>query len=79
MREQVEEAAHARAKAALKAFLLRNEENKAAKAAARLRSRENDLRLLALGERVEAARDAVRAVPKKHGTLPVRTPRRTVL
>jgi len=65
-REQAEEAAHARAKAALKAFLLRNE---AAKAAARLRSRENDLRLLALGERVEAARDAARAAPQSHSQL----------
>ncbi len=68
-REQAEEAAHARAKAALKAFLLRNEESKAAQAAARLRSRETDLRLLALGERVEAARDAARAAPQSHNQL----------
>ena len=59
-RPQAEEAAHQRAKASLKAFLLKNEENKAAKAAAVRSAKQEDLRLLTLNEQVEAARDAVR-------------------
>ncbi|KAK9840937.1 hypothetical protein WJX81_001285 [Elliptochloris bilobata] len=57
---EAEEASHQRAKASLRAFLLKNEENKAVKAAAAQRAREEDLRLLALSEQVEAAREAER-------------------
>lgn len=63
LRLQAEEAAHQRAKASLKAFLLKNEENKAAKAAAAQRAKQEDLRLLMLNEQAEAARDAVRQAP----------------
>lgn len=64
-RLQAEEAAHQRAKASLKAFLLKNEENKATKAAAAQRAKQEDLRLLTLNEQVEAVRDAVRQASKR--------------